>query len=76
MRDEEAFDGAVEHHDLHVGIGLDLSDDVAQPRELLRAENIHRRHVEGDAPVGRQAALQADLVGREISFGTFHDRDS
>ncbi|MGY4378357.1 hypothetical protein ACVWZ3_005996 [Bradyrhizobium sp. i1.3.6] len=72
MRDEEAFDGAVEYDHLHVRIGLNRGDDVVEQRKVLWTEDVHRRHVEGDTPVCRQAALQANVLGGEDLYGAVH----
>src|SRR5258708_7094657 len=47
----QAFDGAVEHNDLHLLIPLDLLAYLVHLRYPLRTENVDRRNVEGDAPV-------------------------
>jgi hypothetical protein len=50
MRQEEAFDGAVEDDDLYVFVGFECGDDLIQFRNRLGAKDIQRRVVECDAP--------------------------
>jgi hypothetical protein len=60
VRDEEAFDGTIEYHDIDPIVGLERRDDLIQLRNALRAKDVERRVVEGDAPVTRRALFETD----------------
>ena len=71
--EEEAFDRAVEDHDLHVGIGLERRDDRLQLRDRLGPEDVQGRMVERHPPIGRRAPLEPDLarLAWRSSFDSF-----
>src|SRR5262249_54056029 len=60
VRDEEALDRAVEHHDLDLIVGFDLRDNLIQWRNAFRAEDVEGRVVEDNSPIGRRASFETD----------------
>src|SRR5262249_10817900 len=64
VRQEEALDGAVEHNNLQLLIGLEPSDDLIQLRNGLWAEDVERRMIECHSPVCWQMPFETDLLGR------------
>jgi hypothetical protein len=72
MVQEEALDGAIEHHHPHIFVQLDLVDQFLKLADHRRPHDVERRIVEGDPPIGRAAADQADLnrvdIGVHRSF--------
>ena len=62
--EEEAFDGAVEDHDLHMSVSLNGRHDVPELHNEFGVHQIERRLVKRDPPVGVRAALEAQLLAR------------
>jgi hypothetical protein len=60
VRDEEALDGTIEYDDIDPIVGLDRRDDLIQLWDALRAKDVERRVVEGDAPVTLRALFETD----------------
>jgi hypothetical protein len=72
VRQKEALDGAVEHDDLDLLVGLQRGDDLIKLRNRLRAEDIDRRDIKCDAPIRRQASFKPDLTNGRTFFQTVH----
>ena len=64
VRQEEAFDGAIEDDDLHVLIGFERHDDLVKLWDRLGSENIERWVIERNSPIRWQAPFQPDLLCR------------
>jgi hypothetical protein len=49
---KEAFDRAVEGHDLDVLVSLERSEDLSELQNKFRPHEVERRVIEGDPPAG------------------------
>jgi hypothetical protein len=74
VREEEAFDGAIEDNDLHMLIGFERHDDLVELRDRFGSENIERWMIERNSPIRRQAPLKSDLSGRGRFLEAIHGR--
>src|SRR5262249_15830052 len=52
MSQKEPLNSAVKNHDFNVLVILECRDDLIQLRNGLRTENVERRVVECDSPIG------------------------
>ena len=73
MRQEEAFDGAVEDDHFYVFVGFECGDDLIQLRNGLRAKDIERRMINRYSPIVGRAPRKMYLLRTccHLSFG-FH----
>src|SRR5882672_8393260 len=74
VREEEAFDGAIEDNDLHMLVGFEARDDLIELRDRFGSENIERWMIERNSPISRQAPLESDLFGCGRLFEAVHAR--
>jgi len=72
MREEEAFDCAIEDDDLDMLIGLDRGDDLVELRDRFGSENVERRMIKRNSPIRWQAPFEAYLLGRGRFFEAIH----
>jgi len=75
VREEEAFDGAIEDNDLHMLIGFERHDDLVELRDRFGSENIERRMIERNSPIRWQAPFEPDLLGRGRFFEAIQHQD-
>src|SRR6266849_9945255 len=74
VREEEAFDGAIEDNDLHMVIGFERHDDLVELRDRFGSENIERWMIERNSPIRWQAPFEPNLSGRSQFFEAIHAR--
>src|SRR6266404_298777 len=74
VREEEAFDGAIEDNDLHMLIGFERHDDLVELRDRFGSENIERWMIERNSPIRWRAPFEPDLLGRGRFFEAIHGR--
>jgi hypothetical protein len=64
VRQEEAIDGTIEHHDLQIRIIFYLRDHAVQLRYRFRSKDIEWRMVDRDAPIGWRHTRDPELLLR------------
>src|SRR6266446_5015231 len=74
VREEEAFDGAIEDNDLYMLVGFEGRDDLIELRDRFGSENIERWMIERNSPISRQAPLESNLFGCGRLFEAVHAR--
>src|SRR5215831_1984110 len=63
MSQKETLNSAVKNHDFNVLVILECRDDLIQLRNGLRTENVERRVVECDSPIGWRTLSEPYLLG-------------
>src|SRR6266851_7447111 len=74
VREEEAFNGAIEDNDLHMLVGFEGRDDLIELRNRFGSENIERWMIERNSPISRQAPFESNLFGCGRLFEVIHAR--
>ena len=73
MRDEEVRVGAVEHHDPHVGVDLELAPEAVHLLDERQVEEVDRRMIDGDeddATLAADSEALVSFVGHDVTSAT------
>ena len=68
MRNEKIGIGAVKHDHLELGLSFGQIQQMLQLWNSIVIEQINRRVIEGDAPIGIALAAQAQLTEDSLIF--------